>query len=434
MTKNPKLDPSDSPDFFIIKSKGRNIRRLNNLPLIGAIGVFSFALIGITYTFMLRQQSNSVGLEDQKRLFVDETPLPIRPEGNDYIEPKLPDVLASKSTNAVTPTKPRKLEESKLEQSQIDKVVDEEDEVQKRLLKRIEERRFAKMEAALDSESTISFTMDSKTKTQSQIQDNNPQKATLESLFGRGVAANASLYNGDEGRDPNMQTQKIAFLSQSSEAAVYLKNTRQEAIKANLEIKAGTIIPGVMISGLNSDLPGQIIAQVRESVYDSATGQNVLIPIGSRLIGIYDSRVSTGQKRVLIAWSRVIYPDGSSLSLGNMPGSDQSGYAGFKDKVNNHYLKIFGNAFLLSVISGASQLSQKTAKIGHDESKFATAKETLAAELGRQWGEVGIEMTRKNLDIQPTITIRPGYNFNVMVTKDIILPAWRGHPMASLPY
>ncbi|WP_349628762.1 TrbI/VirB10 family protein [Bartonella bilalgolemii] len=198
-------------------------------------------------------------------------------------------------------------------------------------------------------------------------------------------------------------------------------------------MKAGTIIPGVMISSVNSDLPGQIIAQVRESVYDSATGQNVLIPVGSRLIGTYDSRVSTGQKRVLIAWSRVIYPDGSSLSLGNMPGSDQSGYAGFKDKVNNHHLKVFGNALMLSVISGASQMSQKTHKIGSDDSTIETAKETLAAELGRQWGEVGIEMTRKNLNIQPTITIRPGYNFSVMVTKDIILPAWQGHPMAILP-
>ncbi|MCL6230339.1 hypothetical protein M4Z11_07040 [Bartonella sp. G70] len=188
-----------------------------------------------------------------------------------------------------------------------------------------------------------------------------------------------------------------------------------------------------MISSVNSDLPGQIIAQVRESVYDSATGQNVLIPVGSRLIGTYDSRVSTGQKRVLIAWSRVIYPDGSSLSLGNMPGSDQSGYAGFKDKVNNHHLKVFGNALMLSVISGASQMSQKTHKIGSDDSTIETAKETLAAELGRQWGEVGIEMTRKNLNIQPTITIRPGYNFSVMVTKDIILPAWQGHPMAILP-
>ncbi|WP_435896234.1 TrbI/VirB10 family protein (plasmid) [Bartonella heixiaziensis] len=431
MTDKVKLDIPDSPDFFPVKTKGRGVRRLNNLPLIGAIGIVSLALIGITYTFMLRQQSNNISEEEKKLLFVDETPLPVRPEGNDYVQAKLPEILPLVSTN---PTEIQKIVEKDLEQKQIDKALDEENETQKRLLTRIVERRLAKMEAALDSEPMVSFTINSRIKDQTQIQNEDPQKSMLENLLGRsGIASNAS-FNGDGGRDPNMQAQKIAFLSQSPEAEVYLKNTRQEAIQASLEIKAGTIIPGVMISGVNSDLPGQIIAQVRESVYDSATGQNVLIPMGSRLIGTYDSRVSTGQKRVLIAWSRVIYPDGSSLSLGNMPGSDQSGYAGFNDKVNNHYLKIFGNALMLSVISGASQMSQKTQKPGSDDSKIATAKETLAAELGRQWGEVGIEMTRKNLNIQPTITIRPGYNFNVMVTKDIILPAWQGHPMAALPY
>ncbi|MFT4364777.1 TrbI/VirB10 family protein [Bartonella bacilliformis] len=127
-----------------------------------------------------------------------------------------------------------------------------------------------------------------------------------------------------------------------------------------------------------------------------------------------------------------MYPDGSSLSLGNMPGTDQSGYAGFNDQVDNHYFKIFGNSLLLSVISAASQLSQNTNNISNINSNAATAKEMLSAELGRQWGDVGIEMTRRNLNIQPTIIIRPGYNFNVMVTKDILLPAWRGHPMATL--
>ncbi|WP_208441910.1 TrbI/VirB10 family protein [Bartonella raoultii] len=432
MKNNQKISPSESPDFFSTKTKGRGVRRLNNIPLIGAIGIIVFALVGITYTFMLRQQSNNVAVEDKKKLFVDETPLPIRPEGDDYVQAARPEL----PLEPIKPIETKQLAKADTnpEQKQLDKTVDEEDEAQKRLLTRVLERRLAKMEAALDSDPTVSFTINSKVKNQSPIQDTYPQKATLENLFGRsGLSANSSLYNGDGGHDPNMQAQKIAFLSQSPEAEVYLKNTRQEAIKASLEIKAGTIIPSIMISGINSDLPGQIIAQVRESVYDSATGQNVLIPLGSRLIGTYDSRVSTGQKRALIAWSRVIYPDGSSLSLGNMPGTDQSGYAGFKDKVNNHYLKIFGNAFLLSVISGASQLSQKTHNKGNDDSTMATAKETLAAELGRQWGEVGIEMTRKNLDIQPTIIIRPGYNFNVMVTKDIILPAWQGHPMAALP-
>ncbi|GAA5098201.1 TrbI/VirB10 family protein [Bartonella acomydis] len=426
MKNNQKISPSEAPDFFSVKPKGRGVRRLNNIPLIGAIGVILFALVGISYTFMLRQQSNNAVSEEKKSLFVDETPLLIRPEGDDYVQAKLPEILPSESTKQLVKTTP--------EQKQLDKTENEKDEVQERLLTRILERRLARMEAALDSDPMISFTINSKVQDNSQIQDTYPQKATLENLFGRaGISANSSLYNGDGVHDPNMQAQKIAFLSQSQEAAAYLKNTRQEAVKASLEIKAGTIIPSVIISGVNSDLPGQIIAQVRESVYDSATGQNVLIPMGARLIGTYDSRVATGQKRVLIAWSRVIYPDGSSLSLGNMPGTDQSGYAGFQDKVNNHYFKIFGNAFLLSIISGASQLSQKTHNKGNDDGKMETAKETLAAELGRQWGEVGIEMTRKSLGIQPTIIIRPGYNFNVMVTKDIILPAWQGHPMAALP-
>ncbi|MBX4336628.1 TrbI/VirB10 family protein, partial [Bartonella raoultii] len=272
---------------------------------------------------------NNVAVEDKKKLFVDETPLPIRPEGDDYVQAARPEL----PLEPIKPIETKQLAKADTnpEQKQLDKTVDEEDEAQKRLLTRVLERRLAKMEAALDSDPTVSFTINSKVKNQSPIQDTYPQKATLENLFGRsGLSANSSLYNGDGGHDPNMQAQKIAFLSQSPEAEVYLKNTRQEAIKASLEIKAGTIIPSIMISGINSDLPGQIIAQVRESVYDSATGQNVLIPLGSRLIGTYDSRVSTGQKRALIAWSRVIYPDGSSLSLGNMPGTDQSGYAGFK--------------------------------------------------------------------------------------------------------
>ncbi|WP_407965859.1 TrbI/VirB10 family protein [Bartonella sp. C271] len=321
---------------------------------------------------------------------VDETPLPIRPQSNDYVQAKLPD------PPLLEPIETSKLVDNSSEQKTSDKVVNETEEAQKRFLIHLTERRLTKMEAALEADSAISFTLNTKPTLASKTQNNNSQTKISESLFNRyGAEKNSPSYTGNDGVDPNMQAQKIAFLSQSPEAEVYLKNTRQEAIQASLEIKAGTIIPGVMISGVNSDLPGQIIAQVRESVYDSATGQNVLIPVGSRLIGTYDSRVSTGQKRVLIAWSRVIYPDGSSLSLGNMPGSDQSGYAGFKDKVNNHYLKVFGNALMLSVISGASQMSQKTHKIGSDDSTIETAKETLAAELGRQWGEVGIEMTRK---------------------------------------
>ncbi|MGN1291043.1 MAG: TrbI/VirB10 family protein, partial [Bradyrhizobium sp.] len=144
------------------------------------------------------------------------------------------------------------------------------------------------------------------------------------------------------------------------------------------------------------------------------------------LIGSYDSSVTLGQSRALVAWTRVIYPDGSSVSLNLMPGSDQSGYAGFTDVVDNHYARIFGSGLMLSLFSAGLQLSQpKSTGATYD------AQQIMTAELGRQMGQLGMEMTRKNMDIQPTLEIRPGYRFNVMVTKDIILPPWQGHPLAQ---
>ncbi|ACF88598.1 conjugal transfer protein TrbI [Salmonella enterica subsp. enterica serovar Schwarzengrund] len=183
----------------------------------------------------------------------------------------------------------------------------------------------------------------------------------------------------------------------------------------------------MMISGINSDLPGQIIGQVREAVYDSATSTQCLIPPGSRLVGTYDSGVTLGQQRALAVWRRIIYPDGSSISIDNMPGADVGGYAGFNDKVNNHYLRIFGSGLLLSVFSAGIQLSQPQASNGENYS----SSQIIAGSLGQQMGQIGMQMAQRNMNIQPTLEIRPGYEFNIMVTKDIILPTWEGHPMAG---
>src|SRR5262249_36265017 len=125
------------------------------------------------------------------------------------------------------------------------------------------------------------------------------------------------------------------------------------------EVKAGTIIPAVLLSAVNSDLPGQILGQVREAVYDTDTGEHLLIPQGTRLVGLYDHHGVYGQGRVLTTWKRLILPNGASLSLRDgMPGADAIGAAGFQDEVNNHYLRIFGHALLLSIISAGVQLSQ----------------------------------------------------------------------------
>ena len=208
----------------------------------------------------------------------------------------------------------------------------------------------------------------------------------------------------------------------------YLPGTREEALSP-YEIKAGTILPSIMIGGVNSDLPGQLVAAISENVYDSATGKHLLIPQGAKLVGTYEHQVAMGQRRVLIVWNRVLYPDGSSLNLGAMPGADQAGYAGFKDKTNNHLARIYGNAIVLSLITAAAQLSQPVQRQG--DASYSS-QQIIAGSLGLQLNQLGMQTLARGMNIAPTMEIRPGYRFNVMVTKDIILRPWPDE-VSSLP-
>lgn len=180
------------------------------------------------------------------------------------------------------------------------------------------------------------------------------------------------------------------------------------------ELRAGFVIPGILISGINSELPGKISAQVSQNVYDTATGRHLLVPLGTRLDGEYSSDVSYGQARVLVAWNRLIFPDGKALDIGSMPGSDGAGYAGFQDRVNNHYLRTFGSALLMSGVTAGFSLSQ-----GESDSDNQRAGDSLSEALGQQFGQVTGKLIQKNMNIAPTLEVRPGFRFNVIVTKDI---------------
>ncbi|MEE9102994.1 MULTISPECIES: TrbI/VirB10 family protein [Pseudomonas] len=190
-----------------------------------------------------------------------------------------------------------------------------------------------------------------------------------------------------------------------------------EAPRSPYELRAGFVIPATLISGINSELPGQIIAQVSQGVYDTPTGKHLLVPQGSRLVGSYSSDVAYGQSRVLVAWQRIVFPDGKAMDIGSMPGSDSAGYSGLNDKVNNHYLRIFGSAFLMSGIVAGISLSQDRNE--DSDNDRTTASSAMSEALGQQLGQVTAQMIAKNLNIAPTIEIRPGYRFNVMVTKDM---------------
>ncbi len=189
-----------------------------------------------------------------------------------------------------------------------------------------------------------------------------------------------------------------------------------EAPRSPYELRAGFVIPGLLISGINSELPGQIMAQVSQDVYDTPLGKYKLIPQGSRLVGSYTSDVAFGQSRILIGWQRIVFPDGKAMDIGSMPGSDSAGYAGLKDKVNNHYFRLFGSAFLMSAVTAGVAMSQPDQAPTNNR---PTASSAMSEALGQQLGNVTAQLISKNLNVAPTLEIRPGYRFNVIVTKDM---------------
>lgn len=186
------------------------------------------------------------------------------------------------------------------------------------------------------------------------------------------------------------------------------------------ELKTGSVISGIMISGINSDLPGQIIGQVSRNIYDTATGQYLLIPQGSRMIGVYDSRIAAGQSRVLVAWNRIIFPDGSSITLGIMPGTDIAGYAGYSGEVDNHYLRIFGTSAIMSLISGGMAYSMDSFSKESSSNDNPTLQDELGSALSSQLGQSTLNLLQSNSNLKPTINTEPGKRFNMVVTKDIV--------------
>jgi type IV secretory pathway VirB10-like protein len=210
---------------------------------------------------------------------------------------------------------------------------------------------------------------------------------------------------------------------QGKSDAAYL-NAKLRNPASHHEIFAGSVIPAVLVSGINSDLPGQITAQVRQNVYNSLNSSQVLIPQGARLVGVYDSGVAYGQSRVMVAWTRLILPNGQTLALGGMSGADAAGLAGFHDQVNNHYWRIFGSAFLISLLGTGAQLSQP--QNDSNSNTTPTATQQAIAAMAQEWNNVGSQLLQKNLNIKPTLIIRPGYEFNVFVRKTIVMPVWQG--------
>lgn len=230
------------------------------------------------------------------------------------------------------------------------------------------------------------------------------------------LMANASAPAAPADVQPaNGQGAKRQFLT-NSHADDYLPNPLRGP-ESDWEVKAGTVIPAALLTAINSDLPGELIAQVSEPVYDHATGRTVLIPQGARLIGQYDSQVAYGQDRTLIAWNRIVFPDGRSINIGSMSGADLTGAAGLADRVDGHFWQLAKGILLSTIFSVGAASAQDAGARSSGGFVLNSAGTGVSAEAQ----QIGQQITARDLNRQPTIRVRAGWSLRVLVNKDIIL-------------
>ncbi|MEQ7926340.1 TrbI/VirB10 family protein (plasmid) [Xanthomonas citri pv. malvacearum] len=244
-----------------------------------------------------------------------------------------------------------------------------------------------------------------------------PEALQQQQLLAQAAAAAAVAGGPDKTArdDANRQDDKRQFMDEKRYTGTLQSRLTLPATPT--VVSAGTLIPALFLTGINSDLPGQITAQVSQPVYDTPTGRHVIIPQGSVLIGAYDSRVTFGQNRVLLVWQRLRFPNGSSLDLEGMAGVDLSGYAGVSDKVNNHWGKVLSSVLLSSTVAAAVATAE-----GDSFSAFQRdAGQAASQGAAQQINQAGAQLLQRSINVQPTLEIRPGQRVAVMVNKDLAL-------------
>ncbi|MFG3592386.1 TrbI/VirB10 family protein [Bradyrhizobium sp. RDI18] len=225
-----------------------------------------------------------------------------------------------------------------------------------------------------------------------------------------------AVSSSDEAYAQNGQDRKLAFVN----ASIDRRTTSSDRVTKPASpyvVQSGSVIAAALITGIRSDLPGQVTAQVTENIFDSPTGRALLIPQGTRLIGIYDSQVAFGQSRVLLVWTRLILPNGRSIVLERQPGADTAGNAGLEDEIDNHWRELFKAAALSTLLGAATEIGS-----GGNDNDIIRA---LRRGVGDTLNQTGQQVVRRNLNIQPTLTIRPGFPVRVIVNRDLILEPYR---------
>lgn len=235
--------------------------------------------------------------------------------------------------------------------------------------------------------------------------DGQPIQQEIANPFGSGGL-------GQPAQQPTENDRRLAFLNGPVDRRTVSADRVQPPASPHV-VQAGAVIAAALITGLRSDLPGQVTAQVTENVYDGPTGRTLLIPQGSRLIGQYDAQVAFGQSRALLAWTRLIMPNGRSIVLERQPGADAYGYAGVEDEVDNHWGQVFRAALVSTLLSIGSEAGSSS-----DEDELVSAIRRGSSDGVSQ---VGRQLVGRSTNIQPTLTVRPGFPVRVIVTRDLVL-------------
>lgn len=400
-------DAKVAPETLELRTRPQPVTRINRKVLIGGAAVVLILISGLVLVAL--RPPTLHGLKPEELINVEHKPITDQlaklPATYDSVpaEEKAAEAALPAGVPRLTPPSP-------------DNARDE--------VERIEADRLARM-ASQARESQVFFRLQLKAPPAGQVAspasygDASPRPAAAETDATRAVlraAERAQALATDDlesvGTDATEATRKLSFLKAGPERDIYNPHGLETPVSP-YQLMAGTVIAASLVSGLNSDLPGFVIAHVTENVLDTVSGRFLLIPQGSRLIGRYDNVVVFGQERALVVWQRIIRPDGSSVVIDNLPATDTGGYAGLADDVDLHTWKLLKGVALATVLGVGSELA-----FGSSDSDLVRALQLSTQSTTNRAGQ---RLVERNLNVQPTITVRPGWPLRVIVHKDIVL-------------
>ncbi|TRO95486.1 TrbI/VirB10 family protein [Glycocaulis profundi] len=390
----PDSSPKASPETLVLRARPRRIARFRRGVLIGGAAAGAVAIAGVAW-MALSPPSLPIGEADREPVFADHrnpataiAGLPAEYDAIPQLGPPLPGDLGGP---ILEHQRQLGLEPGDLE-SEFDMVDHAAEAERQRLAAQALQAREAGVLALTASR---------------------PPQGSAPSMFMPdigGIEAGGLA-------PPDPQSRMAAMIGSSDGGGTHNPH-RLETPASPWQVMAGSVIPAALVTGINSDLPGVVVAQVTEDVRDTVTGRTVLIPQGSRLIGRYESAIAFGQSRAFLVWNRIILPDGASIRIDNLPATDAGGFSGLEDQVDHHTMRMLRGIGMSTLLGVGTELA-----LGSSDSDLVRALRLSTQQSANQAGQ---QLVGRHLDIQPTIRIRPGWPLRVVVHKDLVLRPWTG--------